>query len=80
MIACMKLSSLAVTTIIAEDGEPFAFTCNVSSCSCNELGPEEAAALSWGLTALTNLKSIEIRCGRGKGDNGAEAIRGFYYV
>jgi hypothetical protein len=31
-----------------------------SSCSSNELGPEGATALSSGLTALTNLRSIGI--------------------
>ncbi len=33
----------------------------VSSCSHNELGPEGATALSSGLTALTNLRCINVR-------------------
>jgi hypothetical protein len=33
----------------------------VSSCSGNELRAEGATALSWGLTALTKLQSIDIR-------------------
>ncbi len=42
---------------------------SISFCSCNGLGAEGAAALSPGLTALTNLQSIDV------GDKGGRESR-----